>query len=136
MLTLKYTNSTLFTPLQLKVTKIIKAEDHHRQDKHIPKASNKKSTAQNSLPLIKQYNNEWPAKKNIKFLGLSNLGNTCYLNSLLQSVLNVPQLYHGFRSLRGQQFEFESRFGGKGNPALIQRGNKFEKLIHRIEDFS
>jgi ubiquitin C-terminal hydrolase len=49
--------------------------------------------------------------------------NTCYLNSLLQSVLNIPQLLDAVTSIQKEtKFRFESRFGKNGNPVLIEKG--------------
>ena len=107
MLALKYKNEKLFSPVPLQLTTIVKAETNHIQSN--AKKSSEKQIIQNKLKEeIRLFNNKWPQNKNLNFLGLSNLGNTCYLNSMFQSILNIPQLFHVVKAIKkGENIIFE-----------------------------
>lgn len=123
MLALKYTNSKLFSPVPLKLTQIIKAEKPNERVQNPNQRENDHKIQYNKRNTQKLYNNKWPKNSNIRFIGLNNLGNTCYLNSMFQSILNIPQLYDGVNNIQEDtKLTYESRYGKNVNSILMEKG--------------
>lgn len=66
------------------------------------KESQNKIKDVNTNPILVENN------KNAPMVGLTNNNNTCYLNSCLQCLANVPSLYRHFSSQKNQQFYLDN----------------------------
>ena len=133
-------NLDLYTPIEVTLTSVLRADketfssklqnrakldlQNETSQNHPASTQNKESGAwEISEDEISLQNGRWPEGKDLGFRGLPNLGNTCYLNSMFQSMLNIPYFWNRVEELDvGQKLEFESRYGKTTNYRLVERG--------------
>ena len=118
MKVLKYRNDALFQPVNLQLTSIMKVEKEENQLIQVTPTKEVKKEKE-----FYEYESNWPKNKNNKFIGLQNLGNTCYLNSFFQSILNIPHIYNLiFKMKETDELHFESTFGKTNNSSFAVKG--------------
>lgn len=87
----------LFTPIAFELTEIIesnKPQEEENRENHLKMVEERKKREE--IELGKYSNTKLPSSCTI---GLKNLGNNCYINSVLQCLLNNPSFYYNLEEI-------------------------------------
>ena len=135
----------IYTPIEFKLTQIMSSNSSKQigEDSDLNTAKRDKDQFEN---MIRKYNST-PLPKSAT-IGFKNLGNNCYMNSIVQILINHPILYYYFKNLpvktyegdtlKFSAFEFVKRllnvcFGGVNSKGKELKYVRLTSLVKNID---
>lgn len=95
----------IYTPVEFKLTQIMSSNSSKQVDASAGSMLKKKQE-EDFLQMLSDYQNR-PLTKSCT-IGLKNLGNNCYMNAVVQTLVNNPILYYYLKNLSENSFQGDS----------------------------